>query len=46
LPLANARAVGGPIPLGLLAGYVAVAITGWLAGSIVLLIAASDLAAC
>jgi len=44
LPLADARAVGGPIPLGLLACYAAVALAGWLAGSVVLLIAAPDLA--
>lgn len=45
LPLANSRAVGGPIPLGLLAAYVAVALGAWLAASIVILLAAPDLAA-
>ncbi len=45
LPLTNKRAVGGPIALGLLASYVAVALAGWLAASIALLVAAPDLAA-
>jgi hypothetical protein len=46
LPLAGGgRAVGGPIALGLLASYVAVALAGWLAAAIVLLLAAPDLAA-
>ncbi len=46
LPLAgNGRAVGGPIALGLLASYVAVALAGWLAAALVLLVSAPDLAA-
>ena len=45
LPLANARAVGGPIALGLLASYVAVALAGWRAAAIALLVSAPDLAA-
>jgi hypothetical protein len=44
LPLAEARAVGGPIPLGLLAAYAAVALTGWLAAAVALIVAAPDLA--
>jgi hypothetical protein len=45
LPLADARAVGGPIALGLLASYVAVALAGWTAAAIAILIAAPELAA-
>ena len=45
LPLANARAVGGPIGLRLLASYLAVGLAGWLATTIVVLIAAPDIAA-
>jgi hypothetical protein len=45
LPLADARAVGGPIPLGLVASFVGVALAGWAAAAVVLLIAAPDLAA-
>jgi hypothetical protein len=44
LPLANGRAVGGPIPFGLLAGYVAVALAGWVAATIALLAASARLA--
>ncbi len=45
LPLAGGgRAVGGPIALGLLASFVAVALAAWLATAIVLLLAAPDLA--
>ncbi len=44
LPLANARAVGGPIGLRLLASYLAVGLAGWLAATIVVLIAAPDIA--
>ncbi len=45
LPLANGRAVGGPIPLGLLASYLGVALVGWTAAAITLLVAAPRLAA-
>ena len=45
LPLAGARAVGGPIPLALLASYFALALTGWVAASVTLLAAAPRLAA-
>jgi hypothetical protein len=45
LPLSNKRAVGGPIALGLLAAYAAVALVGFLAASAVLVPAAPDLAA-
>lgn len=45
LPLADGRAVGGPIALGVLASYVAVALAGWLAASVALLVAAPRLAA-
>ena len=45
IPLGDGRAVGGPIALGLLASYVAVALAGWIAGAIALLVAAPDLAA-
>jgi hypothetical protein len=41
----DGRAVGGPIALGLLASYVAVALTGWFAATIALIVAAPDLAA-
>jgi hypothetical protein len=44
LPLTESRAVGGPIPLGLLAAYVAVALAAWLATTAVVLLAAPDLA--
>jgi hypothetical protein len=37
--------VGGPIALGLLASYVAVALAGWIAAAIAILIAAPELAA-
>ncbi len=43
-PLTHQRAVGGPIALGLLASYAAVALAGFLAATIVLLLAAPDLA--
>lgn len=46
LPLADGgRAVGGPIALGLLASYVAVALAGWLAAAVALVVAAPDIAA-
>jgi hypothetical protein len=45
LPLTEGRAVGGPIGLGLLASYVAVALAGWAAGAVALLAAAPELAA-
>ena len=45
LPLRDRRAVGGPIGLGLLASYVAVALAGWLAAAVVAVLAAPDLAA-
>ena len=44
LPLLGGRAVGGPIALGLLASYFALALSGWLAASVTLLVAAPDLA--
>lgn len=43
--MGGGRAVGGPIRLGLLAGYVGMALAGFLAATIVLLLAAPDLAA-
>ena len=45
LPLADGRAVGGPIALGLLASYGAVALCGWVAAASTLLVAAPELAA-
>jgi hypothetical protein len=45
IPLGDGRAVGGPIALGLLASYVAVALAGWVAAAIALLVAAPELAA-
>lgn len=45
LPLADGRAVGGPLALGLLASYFAVALTGWAAAAAALLVAAPELAA-
>ena len=45
LPLANARAIGGPIALPLLASYFAVALAGLLAAAIVLVGAAPSLTA-
>jgi hypothetical protein len=45
LPLAGGgRAVGGPIPLGLFASYVAVALVGWLAAAVALILAAPAIA--
>ncbi len=45
LPLAGGgRAVGGPIPLGLFASYVGVALIGWLAACVTLIVAAPDIA--
>ena len=44
LPLVGGRAVGGPIALGVLASYVALALAGWLAAAIALLVATPDLA--
>lgn len=43
--LGGGRAVGGPIPLGLLAAFFAVALVGFVVASVVLVIAAPDLAA-
>jgi hypothetical protein len=43
LPLSNGRAVGGPIALRLLASYFAVALVGWMAAAITLLIASPQL---
>jgi hypothetical protein len=45
LPLADGRAVGGPIALVLLASYVAVALGGWVAAALALLVAAPEVAA-
>lgn len=45
LPLTDGRAVGGPIALGLLASYLGVALAGWAAGAVALLVAAPQLAA-
>ena len=45
LPLADSRAVGGPIALGLLAVFVAVSLAAWIAAAIVTVLAAPDLAA-
>ncbi len=45
LPLTDNRAVGGPIALGLLAAYVAVALGAWLATAIAGVLAAPDIAA-
>lgn len=44
LPLMERRAVGGPIPLGLLAAYAGVSLAAWVAASVVLVAAADDLA--
>ena len=44
LPLADVRAVGGPVTLPLLACYVAFALLGWLAAAVALIAAAPDLA--
>ncbi len=45
LPLVGGgRAVGGPIPLGLFASYIAVALVGWLAAAITLVLAAPEIA--
>jgi hypothetical protein len=45
LPLADARAVGGPISLGLLASYLALGLAGWVAATVALVVAAPDIAA-
>ena len=45
LSLTEKRAVGGPVPLRLLASYFGVALLGWLAAAVVLVVAAPDLAA-
>ena len=45
LPLLEKRAVGGPVPKGLLAVWFAVALVAWVAGGIALVLAAPDLAA-
>jgi len=44
LQLADGRAVGGPIALGVLAWYVALALAGWVAAAVALLVASPDLA--
>jgi hypothetical protein len=44
LPLTDGRAVGGPIALGVLASYVALALAGWVAAAVALLVAGPDLA--
>lgn len=45
LPLVGGgRAVGGPIPLGLFASYLAVALVGWLAAAVALVLAAPAIA--
>jgi hypothetical protein len=45
LPLAERRAVGGPVSRGLLGAYFAVALAGWLAATAAAVVAADDLAA-
>jgi hypothetical protein len=45
LPLTDGRAVGGPIALGLLASYIGVALAGWAAGAVALLVSTPELAA-
>ena len=45
LSLTDARAVGGPVALPLLTAYFAVSLVGWLAATIVLVVAAPQLAA-
>ena len=45
LPLTDTRAVGGPVALPLLACYFGVALLGWLAAAVALVVAAPDLAA-
>lgn len=45
LPLAERRAVGGPVERGLLAAYFGVALVCWLAATVVAIVAAPDLAA-
>ena len=45
LPLTDARAVGGPVALRLLAAYFAVALAGLVAAAVALVVAAPDLAA-
>jgi hypothetical protein len=45
LPLANRRAVGGPVSRGLVGAYFGVALAGWLAASAATVAAADDLAA-
>ena len=42
--LGGGRAVGGPIPLGLFASYVAVALVGWLAAAVALVLASPAIA--
>lgn len=44
LPLTERRAVGGPIPAGLLAAYAGGALAAWIAATAVLVAAADDLA--
>ncbi|MGZ4339791.1 MAG: hypothetical protein ACXVQ3_07025 [Gaiellaceae bacterium] len=44
LPLMERRAVGGPVPAGLLAAYAGAALAAWLAAAVALLFAADDLA--
>ena len=45
LPLTDRRAVGGPVPRGLVASYFAVALAAWLAATAAAIVAAGDLAA-
>jgi hypothetical protein len=44
LPMMEKRAVGGPIPAAMLAGFIAAALAAWIAGTVVLVVAADDLA--
>lgn len=45
LPLVGGgRAVGGPIPLGLFGSYIALALVGWLAAAVTLVLAAPEIA--
>jgi hypothetical protein len=44
LPMMEKRAVGGPIPAGMLAAFVAAALATWIGGTAVLVFAADDLA--
>jgi hypothetical protein len=44
LPMMEKRAVGGPVPAGMLAAFVAASLAAWVAGTAVLVAAADDLA--